>query len=379
MQTKYNRVKEIIKSKILDGTYIPHQKISSENELIKKFGVSRHTIRLAVGKLVEEGWLYREQGSGTFCAEQSARETISQTKSKKIAIITTYLSDYIFPSIIRGAESYLSHRDFQVSVYSTNNSVENERRILEKILAQKIDGVIIEPTKSAFLNPNLHYYFNLECLNIPYIMINAFYDELEPPSLIMNDEEGGYIQTDHLIQLGHRDILGFFKVDDVQGLKRMKGYIKAHRDHHLLVDPSNIITYNSEEKMTRPVKKLKEIVLRNNLPSAVVCYNDELAIMLLEVFRESNLRVPDDISIVGHDDSFLAQASEVKLTTIQHPKNKMGEDAAKMIIRLINNKVSKTKKDWAEVKTTVYRPVLTINQSTIGRNTEKNTSKLNVQ
>ena len=70
MKTKYSIVKDYIESKILDGTYQPNQKISSESELMEQFGVSRHTVRLAIGDLVTKGWLYRKQGSGTFCANR---------------------------------------------------------------------------------------------------------------------------------------------------------------------------------------------------------------------------------------------------------------------------------------------------------------------
>src|SRR5690625_7657374 len=108
METKYSTVKQSIKSKILDGTYKPNQKISSESELMKEFGVSRHTVRLALGDLFTKGWLYREQGAGTFCVDR--RKSEPQTgplQSKNMAIILNYISDYIFHSIIRGAEKQL--------------------------------------------------------------------------------------------------------------------------------------------------------------------------------------------------------------------------------------------------------------------------------
>ncbi|MDQ0256771.1 GntR family transcriptional regulator of arabinose operon [Evansella vedderi] len=362
MQTKYSKVKQAIKSRILDGTYVPHQKISSENELMKEFEVSRHTIRVAIGELVNEGWLYREQGAGTFCADRTTQESRKQQSKKNIAIITTYISDYIFPSIIRGAESYLSQQGYQVSLYSTNNDIENEKRILESILTQQIDGVIIEPTKSAFTNPNINYYFNLERTNIPYIMINAFYDELEPLCLIMDDEKGGFIQTEHLIQNGHKNIVGFFKTDDIQGVKRMKGYIKAHRKHRIPINPKNIISYYSEEKRTKPMKELESLLSdQTDLPTGLVCYNDELALLLLDVLRNKNLKVPNDISIVGYDDSFLAEASEVKLTTIKHPKNEMGEAAAKLIVSIVE-KMNQGNNETFE--TVVYEPELVIRKST---------------
>lgn len=364
METKYSIVKQNIKSKILDGSIGAHQKISSENDLMKEFGVSRHTVRIAIGELVSEGWLYREQGAGTFVADRTKDDTRVEKKTKNIAIVATYISDYIFPSIIRGAESYLSSQGYQVSLYSTNNNHEDELRILENILTQNVDGIIIEPTKSAFSNPNINYYLNLERLNIPYIMINAFYDELEPLCLVMDDEKGGFIQTEHLIELGHKQIVGFFKTDDIQGVKRMKGYIKAHRKHQIPINPNYIITYNSEEKHSKPVEELTKLLSNDECPTGLVCYNDELTLFLLDVIREKKLHVPNDISIVGYDDSFLAQASEVKLTTVKHPKNEMGEAAAQMIVELVKAQEGNTKKSDAKIETIIYEPELVIRQST---------------
>ncbi|MFC0470141.1 GntR family transcriptional regulator [Halalkalibacter kiskunsagensis] len=366
METKYNIVKQAIMSKILDGTFRPHQKIYSESELMKQFEVSRHTVRVAIGELVTQGWLYREQGAGTFCVDRSIDEVSTNVSNQKnIAIITTSISDYIFPSIIRGAESYLSQYGYHVSLFSTNNNHDSEQRALKKILTQRFDGVIIEPTKSALFNPNINYYLNLERQNIPYIMINAFYDELDPLSITMDDEKGGYVQTEHLIELGHTNIIGFFKTDDIQGNKRMKGFLKAHREHGITFDPNNIVTYCSEEKATKPVEILRDkLTIDGDVPTAIVCYNDELAIRLLDVIREKNLQVPEDISIVGFDDSFMANVTEVKLTTIQHPKSKMGESAAKMILDIIKVVTSSHKKARDTGASSVIDPELIIRDST---------------
>ena len=373
MQTKYSIVKQAIKSKILDGTFQPHQKISSESELMKKFNVSRHTVRLAVGELVNQGWLYRKQGAGTFCADCS-KENINKSISnqKNIAIITTYISDYIFPSIIRGAESYLSKNGYHVSLFSTNNDHSKERHFLERILTQHFDGVIVGPTKSAMSNPNINYYLNLERQEIPYIMINAYYDELEPLSITLNDEKGGFLQTEHLIELGHENIVGFFKNDDGQGPKRMKGYLKAHRTNGITLNPNNIITYKTEDKYHKPKAELEKILdsPEKERPTAIVCYNDELAVALLDVIREKDMRVPEDISIVGFDDSFLSEVSEVKLTSIKHPQTELGEAAGKMILDIVKSTSGNSQKQKGTFEPIVFEPELVIRNSTASLETK---------
>ena len=240
---------------------------------------------------------------------------------------------------------------------------EIERIVLEKILSQQFDGVIVEPTKSGSANPNIAYYLNLEQRSIPYIMINAFYDELEPVSIVMDDEKGGFLQTEHLIKLGHKNIAGCFKTDDTQGIKRMKGFLKAHRKNHIPINPSNIITYNTEEKSKKPIKELEKLLSsNNNLITGLVCYNDELAMRLLDLLRTKNIQVPEDISIVGHDNSLLAEISEVKLTSVVHPQSEMGEAAANIIMELINTKNKNSNGFNASSK--VYEPELVIRSST---------------
>lgn len=336
MKTKYKIIKQAIKSKILEGVLVPHQKISSESEMMRQFGVSRHTVRLAIGELVSEGWLYREQGSGTFCADRDSQinKQLLEQPQNSIAIITTYISEYIFPSLIRGAESYLSKQGYHVSIFNTNNDHEQEKRILETIITGNYQGVIVEPTQSACANPNINYYLSLEKLKVPYLMINAAYEELEPFSIELNDEQGGFKQVEHLIQLGHKEIVGVYKTDDAQGQRRLKGYIKAHREYNIPFNPRNILTYNNNG-FEEAYQRLEELFNDKYFPTAIACYNDQLVLLLLDLFREKGIEIPKDISVVGYDDSILAELSEVKLTSVRHPKSVMGTDAAKMIISLI--------------------------------------------
>ena len=363
---KYVVVKEQIKEWIRSGKVKPGEKIYSENELIKMFRVSRHTIRQAVGDLVHEGLLYREQGAGTFCAYPPEERTTSgpavQESGKYIGVITTYISDYIFPSIIRGIESHVTSKGYSLILACTYNNIGKEAQCLQSMLSRPIDGLIIEPTESSTYNPNIRYYLELERRKIPYVMINQFYPQLDPPHIIVDDKKGGWMATEHLIQLGHRRLMGVFKTDDLQGVYRMQGFIDACREADISVAPEMLITYRTEEESSDVLRRVREVLSQdaNERPTGVVCYNDQLAIRVLDIMRELELSVPDDISLVGYDDSYLAEATEIKLTTVEHPKMHMGLDAAKWVMRAID----RGKRDGEGPQSIVYEPKLVVRQST---------------
>jgi len=92
-------------------------------------------------------------------------------------------------------------------------------------------------------------------------------------------------------------------------------------------------------------------------PTAFVCYNEELAVILLEAIRQQRLRIPEDISVVGFDDSFLATATEVKLTTVAHPKSELGVKAAETLLEMIGNPSGARAKDY------VFEPQLILRES----------------
>lgn len=360
---KYIMVINKIKEWIQTGKVKPGDKIYSENELSKMFQVSRHTIRQAIGELVHEGLLYREQGAGTFIAEQP--ETLSPslpkptTSGKNIGIITTYISDYIFPSIIRGMESYLTSKGYSLFISSTNNEVEKEKQCLEAMLERNVDGLIIEPTKSSGYNPNIPYYLELEQRNIPYLMINQYYSQLNPPYILMDDEKGGLLATEHLIELGHNKIIGIFKTDDLQGIYRMKGFINAFRNHRIPFQNDTVISYTTEDLPNVFHEKIEKLLaVPEQTPTGIVCYNDEIALKIIHILKAKGYRVPDDISIVGYDNSALAEASEVKITSINHPKVQLGLDAAKWIVEAIEHP------DTFEKPNVTYEPELIIREST---------------
>jgi GntR family transcriptional regulator of arabinose operon len=355
---KYRQLKQEILSWILSGRLKLNEQIPTENEIAEQFQMSRQTVRQSLGELEQEGWLYRIQGKGTFVSSPLMQKGSSELQT--IGVLTTYISDYIFPHIVRGAEAALRDKGYRLLLSSTDNDKQKERESLNIMMSQPLSGLIIEPTKSAEGNPNLFYYLSLDYQQIPYIMINERYPEMDCPYIKVDDESGGFQATEHLIQLGHRKIAGFFKMDDLQGVNRLKGFIRAHHQYQVPLLPEMVTHYTTEEKLVKPYDTaLSMLGQTEERPTAFICYNDELAIQLLEVIRLSGLNVPRDISLVGFDDSSLATATEVKLTTLTHPKIEMGIQAAQLLIARIENKL-----DVQPLENKIYKPELIIREST---------------
>ncbi|NLC52400.1 MAG: GntR family transcriptional regulator [Firmicutes bacterium] len=331
------------------GAITPGNQLPSEYMLADQFKISRHTVRKALDDLESEGLIFREQGRGTFCAYPAA------AKGQTVAVVTTYISEYIFPAVIRGIEEVLSAAGCLLLLASTGNAKSKEATCLENLLQQKIAGLIIEPTQSARENGNLVYYRELESRGIPYLMLHAYYPELDPAYIIMDDEKGGYLATQHLIQLGHRRIAGLFKADDLQGLKRRIGFLKALQDYGLEPIPELIGAYETEELYSYPDQFTRNLLQQTPPPTGMVCYNDQVALFVLEALREEGIKVPEDFSLISFDDSSLAVASEVKLSGIEHPKVAMGRQAARLILDMLDNKVYKPRH--------IYRPQLVLRAS----------------
>ncbi|KTD86795.1 GntR family transcriptional regulator [Paenibacillus etheri] len=360
MKPKYQVILDDIKSKILSGDYNVGEQIPTESALQSMYEVSRQTVRKAILELSNEGFLRSEKGSGTYVSNQYRSKTGGSSHKKTIGVITTYISDYIFPSIIRGIESRLNEDNYSLLLASTNNDVAQEKKALEMMLSYGVDGLIIEPTKSNLYNPNIAYYLSFKEQDIPIIMINAFYEEIELPYLCLDDVQSSYLATKELIAKGHTQIGLIAKMDDLQGKCRMKGYIKALGESKLRFYPEQIFSFNTETKQTLSTD-LKDFLNKNrDTLTAIVCYNDEVGLEVVHACRQLDITIPEELSIIGQDNSYIAKNANIKLTTLTHPQEAMGRDAADWVIKKLQGK-----KDLPN--NTYYQPVLIEGETVVER------------
>ncbi|MGM0123567.1 GntR family transcriptional regulator, arabinose operon transcriptional repressor [Enterococcus sp. AZ194] len=334
MKSKYQQIADEIRSKILSNDYPVGTVIPPELQLQKDYGVSRHTVRQAIALLVNDGYLRKEKGSGTY-VDDAFQTSVRTTGKKTIGVITTYLSDYIFPSIIRGIEQELRENGYSLLLASTNNDPIQEKECLERMLEQGVQGLIVEPTKSNQFNPNLALYLSFKERNVPIVMINAYYEELDIPHICVNDTKAGLIATEHLVSQGHKNLALITKIDDLQGKYRMKGFIKAHEKNRLSLRAESLFTYTTETKESVAKEVFEAMLNEEERPTGIVCYNDEIANRMVQEINKKGYRVPEDFSIIGEDDSYLSLIGDVALSTVTHPKEKMGVEAANWIIQAI--------------------------------------------
>jgi GntR family transcriptional regulator of arabinose operon len=338
VKPKYQIIIDDIKSNILSGTYKAGEQIPTESALQDLYGVSRQTVRKAILELANEGYLRSEKGSGTYVSNQYRSRANGKVANRTIGVITTYISDYIFPSIIRGIESRLNEDNYSLLLASTNNDVSQEKKALEMMLSYGVDGLIVEPTRSNLYNPNIPYYLSFQEQEVPFVMINAYYEELDVPYFCLDDVKSSYLATSELIAKGHTRIGIIAKMDDLQGKLRMKGFIKALGEARLTFKPEHVLSFDTTTKPDLSANI--EHFLREHLDeiTALVCYNDEVGFEVLQVCRRLGIPIPGQLSIIGQDNSYIARNAHIKLTTLTHPQEQMGRDAAEWIIRRLQGK-----------------------------------------
>lgn len=335
MSPKYQQVAEALRAGIREGRF--PKTLPTEQALCAQFQVSRQTVRQALSLLEAERLIDRRQGSGSHVREQKEPEI---GRRLSIAVVTTYISDYIFPSILREIESVCSENNSAPLLFATQNRFDNERKILLTLLGmEQLDGVLVEGTQTGLPNPNIKLYQKLLDRGVPLVFMHGNYEQLPDTLSVLDDNAaGGRMLVDYLYGKGHRKIGGIFKYDDIQGRQRFMGYLDAMQELGLPVEDRNILWYSTDQK---------ERFMRDGIPeswadgllsscSAVVCYNDEIAARVISYLGKKGFAVPGDVAVVSFDNSQYSEMSLPRITSLSHRQYNVGRLAAELLFRHLN-------------------------------------------
>lgn len=336
MPPKYQRIAEELRIHIQDGKYRNTKTLPTEFAIAEEYRVSRQTVRQALALLAESGLIEKRQGSGSYIKERKRPEEFTSS-SRSVAVVTTYISDYIFPSILREVEAVLAENNCTPTLYATRNQVSNERKILTALLSSQVDGILVEGTKTALPNPNLDLYEQLLARGIPLVFMNGNYAQLGQALFVLDDNRGGgRMLVEYLYKKGHKNIAGIFKSDDIQGHYRYSGYADALRDLGLPMEDRHVMWYNTEDRAKfRGSEPSPDVARVLEGCSAVVCYNDEVASRLVKQLLARGVRIPEEMAVVSFDNSQYSDLSPLRITSLSHEENNVGRLSAELLIRLM--------------------------------------------
>lgn len=332
--SKYEKLADILAAKITDNLKTGICKLPTEAELCSQYHVSRQTVRSALSLLRSKGMISSRQGSGSFATGLS-----EDTAHNTIPILIASHREYIYPNLLSDIRTLLSEQGYQLEICDTGNSTNKEREYLLTLLDNPPRGIIVEGCRSALPNPNLDLYKKLQNDGCLLLFLHNYYADLPDVTYIKDDNYyGGYLLAKHLVSLGHTRIAGLFKMDDLQGPERYFGVMSCLRDLGIVLEDSHVGWFTSLDVAaleTRQDTRFLTAFLQEQLPgcTAVICYNDEIAYWLMKELSYAGRRIPQEISVVCFDNSYLSDLSRIRITTLTHRPHEIGTCVAECMIQ----------------------------------------------
>jgi GntR family transcriptional regulator, arabinose operon transcriptional repressor len=329
----HEKVRRAILHRIESGELKPGDLLPPELQLCTQMKVSRITMRHALQALVNEGYLSRRPGSGTFIKRP---EPAKPGQDKVVSLILTNGIGAFMIEVIRGVEAGLRERGLSLTLALANDDVKHERELISQAIQAKVGGVIIFPVDSpeAF-HPNCYHYLKLQEAHIPMVFVDRYLSQLPVGYVVAADEQGMYQLTKHVINQG-RSKIGY--IDHAIGatsvIDRYAGFRKALSESNLpevdrlVIDAPRGVT-GDIELAYRLVKE--SLAKRADQFDALVTCNTYYAIGAFHALKEMGINVPKSIALAGFDDLPEAAALEVPLTVFKAPVEEMSRAAANYI------------------------------------------------
>jgi DNA-binding LacI/PurR family transcriptional regulator len=252
-------------------------------------------------------------------------------KTGTIGVVVTTIADPFIGEVVSGIEEAANEHGYSVILANSNADPAREINVVQSFQERRVDGILVAASRVGAL-----YLPMLNRLKIPIVLINNQHPEEFFDSVMIDNVDASLRAVQYLMQLGHRRIA---YLGDQYGLQsdteRFTGYREALLDANCPLSPEWIVQADGKpEGGGFAMDKLLSLPV---LPTAVFCYNDMSAIGALSRIRARGLRVPQDISLLGFDDLFIASYTDPPLTTIRQPKRALGRIATEILLKLFED------------------------------------------
>jgi GntR family transcriptional regulator, arabinose operon transcriptional repressor len=344
----HRRITDEIAGRIESGQYATGARLPSEPRLAAEFGVSRGTLRQALGSLRQGGYVDSIPGRGTFV--RGPRPRVLESRRRVVGLIVPSVTRPALPEVLSAIEDELHERGYSLLVGTSGETLEQEKGRVHRILGEGVGGLIVLPLDG---RPDPTLYRQLLDDGFPLVLIDRHIVGLSIDAVLPDNVGGAFVAVSHLIELGHRRI-AFVSSDNLlttSVLERLQGYQQALRAGGIAPEPELIFArlpaippdgIDEDRVIVNNARRIVRYLSGQPLPTAVFALHDRIAISVLEAAAGLGLRVPEDLAIVGFDDDPLAQKLRVPLTTIAQPRDQIGRTAAAMIADRIEGRRTET-------------------------------------
>lgn len=338
----YLQLGRMLREKILSGTFVPGERLPSENELSQKHSISRMTARAALMELNKENLASIVRGKGRFVQEEAGRTLKVPLASKPLTLtVASYpiLSNehetkFYFGGLLNGLTEELLHHHAR-SKFFTEEEVEHSGESLVSFMSGRgVDGVILNGHAKVLM-----YVKELEEAGIPVVIMNEAFPDTDIDYVVCNHRKGTHQLMEYLIQLGHRRIACLSTpMDNLSTKERWAGYREVFHQHGLPIHQELFLRIedlkNQHAIEEEVVRKLGTLRKSKHWPTAIFAAGGAFVMPALHYLQNEGLTVPQDMSVVAFDEVHIPSTWPA-LTHVRQPLEKMARRAVNDLIRKI--------------------------------------------
>jgi len=293
---------------------------------------------------------YRPQGSA-----RNLKNT--DIYSNSIGLLIRELDNPFYMAIAKGVLEYAKSKGYLVIISSSEGDHTFEEKIIQGFSGKDIKGAIIAPVLEG--TAEIEHLFNLKMLNFPFVLLENVRG-IQANVVSINNIKAMKDAMKYLFDNGHSRIVHFAGPKHASHTyERIEGFRQAYSESHFVFSSDMIIPTGAHlEDGYKTGLEYFQNRSRNDFPTAIVCYNDLVALGVISALNEMRIKIPDEISIVGNDDIPFSRHIPVQLTTIRAPIFEMGRKATEILIRNIES--SKP----LQIENVVFKAEFIVRQST---------------
>jgi len=309
--------------------------MATMKDLAKLAGVSTSTVSHVINKtrFVSDEIAERVNKAAQELnyAPSALARSLKMNRTKTIGMLMTTSTNPFFGEVVKGVERNCYQQGYNLILCNTEGDHQRMKSSINTLLQKRVDGIIL--MCSTLVGERIDEFERYP--DIPVVVMDwgpmlFSSDKIQDNSLL-----GGYIATKHLIDNGHNHI-GCITgpLNHHQAQMRYEGYKRAMRESQLDINPEWVV--ESDFECQGGYDSFNKLYKKGGLPTALFVSNDMMAMGVINAANENNVKIPDNLSIVGYDDIHISKFMSPALTTIHQPKYRLGEAAVKTLLKKIN-------------------------------------------